>query len=387
MTKILVECPQLIPSVRVGVLQPLQPLKESGQCQLRYKDTKEIVKEDIVWCDILICVRGCEYPTLRVMQAAKEVGKFLIYFLDDDLLNIPAGNESTKYYSDHKIKANLVKILSLCDLLWAVNPRILDAYGKWCPRTVLSKVPARILKEPPERTEKIHILYAGSVDHSGLVQEKLAPAVRRILERYSDRVDFTFVGANPEIQDVKGVRFHSFIESYDEYQRMMLQGGFSLGLAPAYRTPFYFCKYYNKFIEYSTYGITGMYEECPPYTDIVEQGKDGFLCGETADDWHRILEEVVRDKWKLKSLAQRAQEKLVREFSEEVIAQELRDEVPELTEYHAPETSEKEVRLPPMKWVFYQRRMQLLCRMYGVLAIFVIPWKAGKKLVKRILGR
>ena len=181
MANILVECPQKIASVRVGVLEPLCPLENAGLCQVRYRDTKELVREDIAWCDVLVCVRGCEYPTLRVVQAAKAAGCFLVYFLDDDLLCIPDGNVSTAYYRDNKIRVYLKKILRQCDVLWAVNERILDKYGSLCSRQILSAVPVKLLRKPPLPGEKIHVLYAGSVDHSGLVREQLVPAIRRLL--------------------------------------------------------------------------------------------------------------------------------------------------------------------------------------------------------------
>ena len=276
MTKILVECPQLIASVRVGVLEPLRPLEKAGLCQIRYRDTRLITRSDVCWCDMLICVRGCEYPTLRVVQAAKAAGRFIVYFLDDDLLNIPKGNASTQYYLDFKIKANLIKILSLCDVLWAVNSEILRLYSKWCFRTVLLRVPADVLRSPPEPTELIHVLYAGSVDHSTLVQKMLAPVIRKILEEYPGQIDFTFIGASPGLEHLKGVAYYPFFESYDAYRKTVLSGEYAIGLAPACDQPFYACKYYNKFIEYSSCGIAGIYSDCEPYRQLSTLGKTVF---------------------------------------------------------------------------------------------------------------
>ena len=205
MTKILVECPACIASVHVGVLAPLQYLQKKGQCQVRYRNTREITGNDIAWSDILVCVRGCEYPTLCVAQAAKRAGRFLVYFLDDDLLHIPDGNASTKYYKDYQIKANLTKILSLCQVLWAVNPRVIESYRRWCRRTVLARVPATPIRKPPQASSPLQILFAGSVDHSAMVQNKLSPAVCQLLEEFPDKLTFTFIGADPAIPRQKGV--------------------------------------------------------------------------------------------------------------------------------------------------------------------------------------
>lgn len=383
MTKILVECPSLIASVRVGVLQPLEPLAEHGKCEIRYRNTMDITRQDIAWCDVMVTVRGSEYPTLRAVQAAKEAGKFLIYFLDDDLLGIPGGYASSVFYSDPQIRQNIVQILEMCDVLWAVNQRILEKYGKWCPRTVLSKVPASLQKEI-KNNDKLHVLYAGSFDHNGMIQEKIAPAVRRILEEYPDKADFTFIGADPKLSGLKGVKYYSYFDSYDDYQRVLMEGCFDLGLAPGFRTSFFACKYFNKFIEYATRGIVGIYENCAPFTDIVQDGVNGILCEGSAEDWYAALRAVITGKHDLVQLGSNAQNLLLKEFAPEEIAQRLSADIPELVEYAAPPVRSGEIRIPPMKWIFIDERLRLHWRTYGILALLVIPMKAIRK-VWRVL--
>jgi len=386
-TKILIECPQLIASVRVGVMEPLRFLVQEKRCELQYRDTKEITRKDLAWCDVLITVRGCEYPTLRIVQAAKRAGKFLIYFLDDDLLDIPRGNSSTDYYSDNTIKVNLTKILSECDLLWAVNQKVIEKYQKWCSRTVLSKVPAEPQREPPQGEGVFHILYAGSVDHSGMAQEKLKPAVTKLLTKFPGELDFTFIGADLGIKNVWGVSYHPFYDSYDAYRKAVLDGGFSLGLAPAYHTPFYACKYYNKFIEYTQNGIAGLYEDCEPYTQIVRDGENGFLCRGEPEDWYARIEELFLSREKVREAAQEAEAQLREQFSYGSIGKALGKDIPELLEYRAPAIQEDAIVLPNMKQLFIEERIRLLWRIYGVAAIVVIPWKAVKMVIKRILKK
>jgi len=383
-TRILVECPQLIASVRVGVMEPLRPLVEKECCELRYRDTKEISRGDVAWSDVLITVRGCEYPTLRIVQAAKRAGKFLIYFLDDDLLDIPRGNSSTDYYSDNKIKVNLTKIMSECDVLWAVNQKVIEKYQKWCGRAVLSKVPAEPRREPPKLEGVFHVLYAGSVDHSGIVQEKLSPAVVKLLTEFPCKLDFTFIGADPGIKGLPGVRYCPYYESYEAYQEAVLNGGFSLGLAPAYHTPFYACKYYNKFIEYTQYGIAGIYEDFEPYIQVVRDGENGFLCQGGPEDWYERMKEVLLSPKDVRRVAREAQAQMRMQFSYESIGQALREDIPELVNYRAPAVQESAVALPSMWWLFNRERIQLLFRMYGLVAVAVILWKTVKMIVKRI---
>ena len=384
MTKILVECPQCIASVRIGVLAPLRYLQQQGLCEVTYRDTKEITRKDIAWCDVLVCVRGCEYPTLRVMRAAKQVGRFLVYFLDDDLLHIPEGNVSTKYYSDYKIKENLTQILSMCNVLWAVNPRILDGYGHWCSRSALTKVPAVAVREPPQKERVFNIVFAGSVDHSAMVQQKLSPAVQRLLTEFSNQIHFTFIGADPKLAGHGGVTYCPFIDSYESYQRIMANGSYALGLAPAYHTPFYACKYYNKFVEYTSYGIAGLYEDAPPFTDIVRDCENGFFCSGDSEAWYQRLRKIIRNRDQVKEVAAAAQKQLAGDFSYQVVSSSLTAQIPELVQFYAPPAEAQKVRLPAMKWIFYRERIQLLFRVYGFFACFVIFFKILKRLRKKL---
>ncbi len=384
-TKILIECPELIASVRVGVLAPLKPLETAQVCELRYKDTKDITKTDIQWCDILICVRGCEYPTLRIIQAAKKAGRFLIYFLDDDLLHIPQGNESTKYYSDNRIQVNLTRILSLCDVLWVVNRHVGEEYSRWCNRWILSRVPAVPLCRPIRpRSQTVRILYAGSVDHTALVREKLTPAIIRMLKEYPDRVEFVFIGANPGISDVPGITWYPFFKDYNAYKKTVLDGDFLIALAPAYDAPFYASKYYNKFIEYSSYGICGIYEAVQPYTLIVNDGENGILSGPTPENWYDSIFRAVQDLEGCCNMAERASDLLRKEFDSDTIARQLRWEIPELAEYSARDIRLGEISLPPMRLAFYQERALLLFRIYGIAAIPILVGKSVKKILKKL---
>lgn len=381
MTHILVECTALIASVRVGVLQPLQPLVDAKWCDVRYVNTKDISKRDIAWCDVYISVRGGDMASRYAASIAKKMEKFLVYFLDDDLLNIPEDIEVSKYYNDPMGRKSLQDIVEFSDVLWAVNHRILEKYGLSCTRKVVSNVPAIPLKKPEVSSAgKCHILYAGSMSHTTMIQKKIAPVVMRLLKEYPDKVDFTFIGADPGIQRIKGVECFPYFDSYEDYQKKMLRGGFQIGLAPGIRTPFFSCKYYNKFIEYSTYGIVGIYDDCAPFTDIVRNGINGVLCGEDAEEWYLALKKLIDDEGRVFKMAEVAQSQLSSEFSPDTIAKKLAQDIPELIEYHSKAINPNDVKMKSMKRIYIQERFGRYWRLYGLKSFVVIPFKAVRKL-------
>ena len=127
-TNILVECPELISSVKIGVLDLLENIEG---CNVKFKRTSTITKHDILWSDVVISVRGCEKASLKIIESANRAGRYTIMFLDDDLINIPLDLDSTKYYNDQKLKKYILEILSKCQILWAVNPKIIEKYSKY----------------------------------------------------------------------------------------------------------------------------------------------------------------------------------------------------------------------------------------------------------------
>ena len=177
-TNILVECPELISSVKIGVLDLLESREE---CNVKFKRTSTITKHDILWSDVVISVRGCEKASLKIIESANEVGRYTIMFLDDDLVNIPLNLDSTKYYNDQKLKKYILGILSKCQILWAVNPRIIEKYSKYTieKKGILGKVPMKIEIEKKEWTEPLKVLYAGSIDHKQTLQKIIRPVIKK----------------------------------------------------------------------------------------------------------------------------------------------------------------------------------------------------------------
>ena len=387
-THILVECPELIASVRVGVLEPLKPLEQSGKCEIKFVETKRIKKYDIAWSDILISVRGIENVSLKVAQAAKKAGRYIIYFLDDDLLDIPKNIASSNYFSDESQKSNLIQLLRMADVLWCVNPLIAEKYsclGKG--KSIISKVPVELpLDIEVNKDDKIiNILYAGSVDHSGLVQEYISPVVEKLSEEYSDRLIFTFIGADPKLDHIANVKHYNFFSDYEEYKRLVAAGSYHIGLAPLYTTEFYKYKYYNKFIEYTLLGAVGVYTQCLPYTSVVEDKINGFLCENTFDGWYSSIKYAVTNKEARTSCVSKARNLLISEFSYIEVSTKLSVDIPSLINFRAKSLRPQDISMGNIRVNFYFQRIELIYRQYGIRSVPIIIRKILKKLVSNNL--
>lgn len=384
-THILVECPALIPSVRLGVMEPLKPLEKSGRCQVRFLETMKIRKSDIAWSDVLICVRGFEYSSLKVVEAAKKAGRYVLYFLDDDLLNIPKNIPSSDYFSDKDQKRSLINILELSDILWCVNPLIVEKYSKYTRgRWMLSKVPVILSDKPSglQENESINIIYAGSIDHSGLIREYLTPVIKVLCQEFGESLHFTFIGADPGLEKYKNITHYKYIDDYDKYRHLISDYRYHIGLSPIYTTQFYQSKYYNKFIEYTMMGAVGIYSNSQPYTNIVENGKNGLLCENTYKGWYEAIKSAISSRELRENCISEARNILNIEFAPLVIAERLSNDIPELINFRAREILPRKISLGNMFLSFYLHRMKMLVSQYGIKAIPMIIWKLYKKILK-----
>ena len=382
-TNILVECPELISSVKIGVLDLLENREE---CNIKFKRTNTITKYDILWSDVVISVRGCEKASLKIMESANRAGRYTIMFLDDDLINIPLNLDSTKYYNDKKLKKYILEILSNCQTVWAVNSRIIEKYSEYTIKKngILGKVPMRIEIGKKEWMEPLKVLYAGSIDHKQTLQKIIKPVIQKFDEIINNKITFTFIGANPEIEKTK---HYNYFQDYESYKKFVIEGKFDIGLAPIETTEFYKSKYYNKFLEYTSIGVVGIYTDTEPYNLIVKDGINGFLCENDPEKWYLKIKKIIENPSKISEILERAQKQIREDYNIETVSDEILTLIPELTEHKAKEKNIKNIRLENIKLIFYMERIQLLMRIYGLKSIIVIPYRILKKIIKKISGR
>ncbi len=388
---ILVECPALIASVRVGVLDPLKPLEDQGKCNIKFIKTVQIKKKDICWSDILVSVRGFEKISADIARVAKQAGRFVIYFLDDDLLNIPDDVGSKKYFSDPERRQALHDIISLSDVLWCVNSKLGEKYSKIFnnKKWVLERVPvsAPLVSNSTIEHNQVNVLYAGSSDHTPIIREYISPVVDHISKEFGSSVFFTFIGVDPGLPENKSVEYIKFFDSYDDYCLFLSEKSFDIGLAPIRTSEFYQCKYYNKYVEYSKLGVVGLYTNIAPYTLVVHNGVNGFLCDNTFDDWYNTLKKVIEDKMLRKNKAKVAQNDLRENFSNQAVLTQLLADIPELEGYYAQFVRPMKIHLGNPFIHFYSGRLQLLLKGKGLKAIPIIFLKAFRKFIKIINRR
>lgn len=291
-----------------------------------FKNIKEIMPCDIDSHDIIIFIRPDNTYSWRIAKEARKTGHTIATLLDDDLLNLPSSIPSFPWR-----KKGVIKTLAYSDVIMSSNRRILK---KYCPLTYgKRKALINTIVQPEElehiksvNNDKIKIVYAAGKGHSELFEKYISPIAMRLLEKYD--ISFTFVDVHPKIDGVKC----EYIPEMPliEYRKYMKNGNFDIGVAPLGNDVFSKCKYYNKFIEYTTHGIVGVYANTEPYTYVIKDGINGFLADSTPEAWYYSLDKAIKSKKIREQCLKNAISFLKDKHSEETCIKQLCQGIPEV---------------------------------------------------------
>ncbi len=150
----------------------------------------------------------------------------------------------------------------------------------------------------------------------------ISNVIKRLINNYRDRITITFFGAKPAIVDECGLRYLSYVNNYSDYMTVMSSQGFDIGLAPMIPTEFSSCKHYNKYIEYASYGIVGIYSDVLPYTRAVRDRENGMLCDNDADAWYEAIAELIDDPDLLNRMRDQCLEEARTKYSVETVSEQ-----------------------------------------------------------------
>lgn len=320
---------EIIPSVRLCIYEQLLFLSERGLIDFQSYRIGEINKYKLNNCDIVISVRGDSLYEYKLLDLLKKSGKHIIYVLDDDLLNVPPHINCYKYYNLEFIKSNIQNIIQISDILLSPSKRILQKYNTLAKDNGLIEQPALHTQEFNKLNEKIRIGFAGSIDRTKDIDELLTKVIHELICKYGDNISIEFFGAKPKVVEDYNLTYYPYEDCYEKYNETMRSLDWDIGIAPLIDNEFNSCKHYNKFIEYCSYGIIGVYSKVDPYKDIVQEGINGFLCKNTVDSWVATLSFCIENRHILEEIRKNelsiCKEQYTLEKSSEIIFGYLRN--------------------------------------------------------------
>ncbi|QUH30233.1 glycosyltransferase [Vallitalea guaymasensis] len=341
-TNVLAFCFKTIPSAIMGIIKPLQLLQKQQLLNFVYKESRHVSNEDISIADVIICIRGAEQLDVDKITLGKNKGKYLIYFLDDDLLNIGGLSRSyNKAYFERKdIKNNIKSIMDICHCLWTTNKNIAEKYKLSFEKVSVTNAPALLLKyDKPDimghdnLNETITIGFAGGTDHKTYFNQMMYRPFQSIINKYGYKIKFEIIGfKNYSMKNIP-ITVFPYRENYEQYVSFLLSRKWDIAVAPLNNTEFHSCKYFNKFLEYSSIGATGIYSNVEPFTYIVKNGENGLLVDNNTIEWTNGLMYLIDNKEKRLDISRNAYEFVKNNFDINKVAAEICSSIPHLVNY------------------------------------------------------
>lgn len=366
----------MIPSIRLCGHGQMQILARDKAIEYRFKTVYSVSRKELEWADIVLLGRLDGWYEYRLVKALKECGKYLIYIMDDDLLDIPVGLSVSQYYQRKDVQSQIRAMIDMSGAILSTSRLLLEKYGQGKERLLTDGFAVDPVAYT-SRTEHvpIRIGFAGSMDRQSDVETILCYALRKVKERYGDRVSIEFFGVAPAFASEINAIVIPYVDNYDLYRDKLNERQWDIGLAPMAETPFHSKKYYNKFIEYAAAGIVGIFSAVEPYLQLQKETEIGIFCENRPDEWYQAICLLIDNTQLRERLRHNANEYVRERLTDECAANTLKDRMEEILRYRAPKR-----RVPICLEAL---KMAGLCRR-GLDALYKYKWRIPQKLWEKL---
>jgi len=251
--------------------------------------------------NLLLC-RSLPLSWLRWLERNRNAFGYIVYLIDDDIA--AAAVDATLPSAYRKRMARIAslqpRLLALADEVVACSDQLASYFT---PRHAKVSVLTPPLLAPLPSQEHLSVTassetpwqigFHGTRAH---LQDLLhiAPALEALQKQRDDTELEIMLGqhipkrlaALPRVKAPAPLPWQAF----QQYQR---QRRIHIGLAPLLATPFNQGKSFIKFLDIAAMGGVGIYSNRYPYTEVVRHGENGLLAGDSPDEWHTAMQQLL----------------------------------------------------------------------------------------------
>lgn len=293
--------PALIPSVNMGIINPMQLLQKKGK--INFKVTlpylfKSKMLENI---DCVIFCRNSMPNEEWILNEVIQKKIPYIYEIDDNFFEIPYDNVLGRVHRHPINLSSLINFISHASVVRTYSHLLAEDAGFYNKNVEMNRVyfDFELLKELKQnKSAKLKIIYATS-RMADSQQDIFTEALYKIALNYKDNIEIYFWGApivDKELRILSNVFHLAPIYNYEKFIKKFYEMGFDIGLAPIFEGRFFNSKTNNKYREYGACKIAGIYSNEDLYSDCVVDGKNGLLVKNTAENWYFAIEKLINDE-------------------------------------------------------------------------------------------
>lgn len=274
--------------------------------ELSQFDWREVAQEyDILYINYLTL----PWDFALIGMLFRKYNKKIVFDIDDLIWEIQSDNSSYETYKPGSDgRAVVTDIVNEVDYVTVTNQFLKNALVSYTKKThnKVKVMPNRIdlsvykWRAKPVKKHTVRIGYFGSSSHfNDLANREFVDGLERLMKEYPN-VELLTIGAM--LQQFKrkfGMRYFNDFGHQDIFTwvNMMPEklGQVDLWAVPLVDNTYCRSKSSIKFLEMSSTGIPGCWQDIRQYQEVVEDGKNGFLC-KRADDWYKSMKKLVESE-------------------------------------------------------------------------------------------
>lgn len=254
----------------------------------------------------VVFVRYVPANWVRLVGSARTTLAALIFFMDDDVLDLDASVGMPWRYRfklTRLARRRLQWLQQQKAELWVSTLYLQQKYADWHPRLVL---PSPV--ETPDDVRRV--FYHGSASHEADIRW-LKPVITEAM-RHDHKLVFEIIGGQNIYRLYKDLPRVSVIHpmKWPAYQAFLSLQDRHVGLNPLHEIPFNRARSYTKFFDITRCKAVGIYSPNTACSEIIRDGHDGLIVNLNQEDWAEAILNLVQNDALRQTLLTNAEAKL-----------------------------------------------------------------------------